>query len=155
MSPPTRDAVLSAAASLCLRQGARLTSLRRATLDTLLSAEQPLGAYEVMRRVQATLGRKLLAPSIYRVLDFLVAHGLAARIESRSAYVAAVNPDKPHLSLYFLCDECGAAWEAEGDRVQALISESAATLGFKVGRRVLECAGICTQCQANPTAHSP
>jgi len=44
--------------------------VRKRLLETLWQAGQPLGGYELMRRLEATLGRKLTPPVVYRPLIF-------------------------------------------------------------------------------------
>ena len=138
---------LNAAVAACRLRGAQITPLREAVLKALWSAEQPLGAYDLRARLEETQGRRLSAPSIYRILDFLCEHGVAARIESRNAYVACGHPEHDHACVFLVCEACGDATEIENPKVEQLISEDAKRLGFAVKHRVVEMSGLCAPCQ--------
>ncbi|MFM2130403.1 MAG: hypothetical protein RL477_1949, partial [Pseudomonadota bacterium] len=70
---------LAAAAELCREQGARLTPVRRRVLEIVWQSHKPLGAYAILD-VMAAGGRRPMPPTVYRALDFLLAHGLVHRI---------------------------------------------------------------------------
>lgn len=138
---------LDSAIAACRLRGAQITPLREAVLKALWSAERPLGAYDLRARLEETQGRRLSAPSIYRILDFLCEHGVAARIESRNAYVACDHPEHDHACVFLVCEACGDATEIENPKVEQLISEDAKRLGFAVKHRVVEMSGLCAPCQ--------
>ena len=142
----TRKGLASAVAA-CRLRGAQITPLREAVLTALWTAERPLGAYDLRARLEETSGRRLSAPSIYRTLDFLCEHGVAARIESRNAYVACGHPEHDHACVFLVCEACGDATEIENPKVEQLIGEDAKRLGFTVKHRVVEMSGVCAPCQ--------
>ena len=135
------------AIAACRLRGAQMTPLRQAVLLALWSAEQPLGAYDLRDRLAKAFGRQIAAPSIYRTLDFLCEQGVAARIESRNAYVACIHPDHDHACVFLVCESCGEAVEIENQKVERLIDEDAKRLGFAVKHRILELSGFCAPCQ--------
>ncbi|MEM9618877.1 MAG: Fur family transcriptional regulator [Pseudomonadota bacterium] len=143
---PTRHDVDSAIAA-CRLRGAQMTPLRQTVLSALWSADRPLGAYDLRDRLAEISGRQISAPSIYRTLDFLCEQGVAARIESRNAYVACIHPDHEHACVFLVCESCGDAVEIENPKVERLINEDAKRLGFAVKHRVLELSGFCAPCQ--------
>ncbi|MEM9168253.1 MAG: Fur family transcriptional regulator [Pseudomonadota bacterium] len=138
---------VKAAVSAVRLRGAQITPLREAALKALWSAERPLGAYELRDRLTETLGRAVAAPSIYRTLDFLCEQGVAARIESRNAYVACAHPENDHLCVFLVCEACGDSREIEDPRLEKLIGEDARRVGFAVRRRIVEMSGLCAPCQ--------
>lgn len=146
-SPAAADALV-AAATLCRERGAQFTEVRRRLLETLWEAGHPLGAYELMPRLEAALGRKLTPPTVYRSLDFLVSQGLVSRVESRNAFVPCAHPEHPHACVFFVCEGCGASAEVENHALEHLIAHDAAALGFEINRRVIEMQGICARCRA-------
>jgi Fur family zinc uptake transcriptional regulator len=89
--------------------------------------------------------------SVYRALDFLVANGLAHRIESKSAYVACDRGEdcSPEATLFLLCDNCGAAGEASSEALGTLIAEETRSHAFLPRLRVLEIRGLCARCRAD------
>lgn len=144
---PTADA-LTLAAGLCDARGVQFTELRRRLLEALWEAHQPLGAYEALRRLEGSWGRKLMPTTVYRALDFLQEQGFAARIESRNAYVPCAHPGRLHTSLFFVCDQCSVSTEVEDPMLERLLKRDATTLGFEVQRKVLELQGTCANCLA-------
>lgn len=123
-----------------------MTRLRRAVLEALWQCDQPVGAYDLLPLLEAKLGRKLLPPSVYRALEFLLEQRLIARIESRNAYIPCAHPERPHHCVFFVCDACSTSTEIENPRLEALIDEDARSLGFRVLRRVVELRGTCAAC---------
>jgi Fur family zinc uptake transcriptional regulator len=140
----TADTSLPAEARILDRIGHRSTPLRRTILKVLEEADRPLGAYELMTRLEATSGRRHAPPTIYRTLDFLLEHQLAVRIESLNAFAVAAH--SATSTIFFICNTCGAAEQIQSPKLQHVIDEDAAILGFHVGKRVLELHGMCGRC---------
>ena len=79
---------------LCARRGARLTRLRRRVLELVWQGHAAVKAYDLL----AELDRKdatAKPPTVYRALDFLMAHGLVHRLESLNSYVGCPQPGAP------------------------------------------------------------
>lgn len=138
---------LRSAIDLCRLRGAQMTPLRQAVLAALWSADRPIGAYGLRDLTEKALDRAIPAPSIYRTLDFLCEQGVAARIESRNAYVACVNPEHDHACVFLVCEACGDAVEIENTKVEELMNTDAERLGFAVNHMVVELSGFCSPCQ--------
>ena len=69
-----------------MTRGARLTPVRRRVLELILMSDQPTGAYALLAALQR--GRcKLGPPTVYRALEFLLAHRLIHKIETASAFI--------------------------------------------------------------------
>jgi Fur family transcriptional regulator, zinc uptake regulator len=139
---------LDDAEAICRQAGARLTRLRRQVLALLLEADGPITAYELLDRLRAE--RSATPAGVYRSLDFLVAHGLAHRLESRKAFVACIHPDHPHVSQFLICRRCGTAVELEDHRIASLVDEWSQKLGFEVEAETLEVSGSCAACRSTP-----
>ena len=136
------------AMSLCSGRGVQLTELRRQILELLWESGRPTGAYELIEAFKLRGSRPVWPPTVYRALEFLMAQGLVAKIESRNAYVPCAHPERRHDCLFFICSNCGASAESEDLRVEQLLAEDAAVLGYKVTRRVVEVEGTCASCIA-------
>ena len=134
------------AISLCAARGAQLTKLRRQILELLWESGRPAGAYELVEALKLRDSRPVGPPTVYRALDFLISQGLVSKIESRNAYVPCVHPERRHDCLFFICSNCGASFELEDQRLECLISEVAALIGFRATRRVIEVEGACASC---------
>lgn len=143
-------AALEAAAGICDGRGVHMTALRSLVLDLLCQAGRPLGAYDLLPALQARLGRKFAPLTIYRALDFLLRHGLIARIESRNAYVPCAHPERPHGCVFLVCDQCSTCVEIENPELEALMDKDARSLGFQIARRVVELQGTCATCRSAP-----
>ena len=140
------DAALDRAAELCARRGARLTRLRRRVLELVWQGHAAVKAYDLL----AELGRKDGAakpPTVYRALDFLMAHGLVHRLESLNAYIGCPQPEAPHDGQFLICNSCGHVSEFEALAIQTAIEMQAADLGFAVKQRTVEVHGVCRGCR--------
>ena len=136
---------LANAEAICRRSGARLTRLRRQIFWLLSRADGPMTAYELLDRLRSE--RSATAAGVYRSLDFLVAHGLAHRLESRKAFVACAHPDHPHVSQFLICRRCGTTVELEDERIASVVGEWSRRLGFEVEAETLEVSGSCSSCR--------
>ncbi|SMG56861.1 Fur family transcriptional regulator [Paraburkholderia susongensis] len=122
-----------------------LTPLRRQVYAAILASERPIGAYELLDTLAPERGR-MPPTTVYRALDFLVAHGFVHRIESKNAFVACCEIGVPHRSQFLMCDHCGATVEIPGDELADQLSHSAPAHGFEVHRQVIELSGLCALC---------
>ena len=136
------------AMSLCGARGVQLTELRRRILELLWESGRPTGAYELIEALKLRDSRPVGPPTVYRTLEFLMSQGLVSKIESRNAYVPCAHPERRHDCLFFICSNCGASVELEDQRLEHLISEDAALIGFRPTRRVIEVEGVCATCIA-------
>ena len=136
------------AEALCGARGARLTALRRQILELLWESGRPTGAYELIEVLKLRGSRPVGPPTVYRALEFLMSQGFVSKIESRNAYVPCAHPERRHDCLFFICGNCGASVELEDQRLERLISEDAALIGFRATRRVVEVEGTCMSCIA-------
>lgn len=137
---------IRAAEHACARSGARFTPIRRAVLESLWHAGQPVGAYDLIRTLEDRFGRQLSPPTVYRALEFLLAQKLVSRIESKSAYVPRVHLEQERACVFFICETCGTSAEVDNPQVEALFETDAAELGFRIGKRVIELQGTCASC---------
>lgn len=136
----------------CRRRGARLTDVRRRVLELVWHGHAPVGAYALLE----TLGREgfcAAPPTVYRALDFLLAHGLIHRIERLNAYTGCSHPGTPHAGQFLLCEGCGAAAELVDPAIDAAITAAAARQGFSVSRQTVEVDGLCPACRGAENRH--
>jgi Fur family zinc uptake transcriptional regulator len=140
------DEVLARAESVAATQGARLTPVRRRTLQILLEAHRALGAYDVLNRLAAE-GFGNQPPVAYRALDFLVEHGLAHRIRRLNAFAACMHPGEAHAPAFLICRGCHAVAEASATDVRAALGTAAEAVGFAIERTNVEALGLCPACR--------
>ncbi len=140
---------LGHAEQICAREGLRFTAQRRQVLEALLTSHVPASAYDVIDRLAKGARRRPAPVSVYRALDFLVAHNLAHRIESKNAYVACDRGAdcSPGATLFLICDNCGAAGEAPSEALGRIVAAETRKQGFLPRLRVLEVRGLCARCR--------
>lgn len=143
---------MAAAAALCRNRGARLTELRQRVLALVWDSHAPIGAYQVLEKL-AREDRRAAPPTVYRALDFLVAHGLVHRIESMSAYVGCADPGTPHAGQFLICGDCGAAAELDDARIARAVRDGCGQAGFRMRRLTVEVEGLCPRCQPTGVAN--
>ena len=149
MTPRQVEIALSRAHGICTLRGARLTPVRRRVLELILLSDQPAGAYALLAKLQRGRG-KLGPPTVYRALEFLLAHKLIHKIETSSAYIACCDIDHPHQSQFMICEDCGATEEVRDDEIVESLRRLGEDRGFAVERQVIEARGLCPACR---TAH--
>ncbi len=137
---------LAAARRRCRARGARLTELRRAVLAVVWSSHRPLGAYAILEALAAR-GQRVLAPSVYRALEFLAGHGLVHRIESLNAYVGCAAPGHAGSGQFLLCERCGAVAEISDPAIARAIERGARATGFRAAGHTVEVRGVCPNCR--------
>jgi len=140
---------LARAEAVCDEQGVRLTDIRRQVLELLWKEHRPRGAYDILNEL-ATQGRKTAPLTVYRALDFLVANGLAHRVESLNAFIGCTQPERFHATQFLVCTQCGATTELTDSGLQAAIQAAADAARFTVTRPVIELQGLCPICHETP-----
>ncbi|MFK7880432.1 Fur family transcriptional regulator [Roseobacter sp.] len=136
---------LSAAEARCAADGLRFTPVRRRVLEILLQDHRALGAYAILDRLREG-GFGSQPPVAYRALDFLVANGLAHKIERLNAFIACVHPSHAHSPAFMICRLCDAVAEAQSSPARGALGEAARATGFRIERTVVEAEGICPAC---------
>lgn len=137
--------VLRQAEALCQARGVRLTARRRTVLRLLCESDKPLGAYELLERLRG-LVENPTPPTVYRALEFLLAQGLAHRLESLHAYVGCTHPDHAHAGQFLICSACGGVSEVEDPAIARSLREAGRAAGFQTARPVVELLGTCARC---------
>ena len=141
------DAALDRAAVLCSRRGARLTTLRRRVLELVWQGHSAVKAYELLAELDHG-GSAAKPPTVYRALDFLIAHGLVHRLESMNAFVGCPEPEAPHDGQFLICNACGTVSEFAAPAIHTAIAGQAADLDFAIGQQTIEVRGICRFCRS-------
>lgn len=139
--------VMEQAEKMLAAQGARLTPVRRRTLEILLESHSALGAYQVLERLaESGFGRQ--PPVAYRALEFLIEHGLVHRLQRLNAYTACLHPTTDHAPVFLICRKCDKVAEAHFPQLRAGLVQSADAMNFGVERATIEASGICSSCSA-------
>ena len=132
----------------CAAQGLQLTAARRSVLGILGRSRAALGAYAILDALARKEGRPVAPPTVYRALEFLLAHGFLHKIESRNAYAPCEHLGHAHHGVLLLCDKCGRSDEIEDMGLDRLLQATAARAGFAPHRQMVELVGLCRECAA-------
>ena len=121
-----------------------MTAARTRVLELLLSAGEPVKAYDLIARF-GTDGVPAKPPTVYRSLEFLERQGLVHRIASISAYVACTSGTDAHAAAFLICDCCGATQEVSATLAEGL-NAAADVAGYVIERTTIEAHGRCSAC---------
>ena len=121
-----------------------MTVARTRVLELLLSAGEPVKAYDLIARF-GTDGAPAKPPTVYRSLEFLERQGLVHRIASISAYVACTSGADDHAAAFLICDCCGATQEVSETLAEGL-DAAATSAGYVIERTTIEVHGRCSAC---------
>ncbi len=152
---PTRDELIDAAAEEAQELGKSLTTIRRHVLNTLLNAERPMTAYEVLDSL-AGVG-SVSPPTAYRALDFLIHLGFVQRVESLNAYIALHRGPSELPVALFVCESCGHAEEIAAPEAVGALMTSVKEEGMAAKQVSLEVRGACRGrlgCEPHPATRS-
>ena len=136
---------LAAAEAHCAQEGLRFTAVRRKVLEILLQEHRALGAYAILDKLKDD-GFGSQPPVAYRALDFLVANGLAHKIERLNAFIACVHPSHAHTPAFMICRLCDAVAETHSAPGRGALGDAARATGFRIERTVVEAEGVCPAC---------
>jgi Fur family transcriptional regulator, zinc uptake regulator len=137
--------LLARAERTCERRGSRLTGQRREVLNCVAESHSAVGAYDIIERM-AGHGPRLAPITVYRALDFLEAHGLVHKIESRNAFIACTHPHEGKPAAMLVCEKCGLVAELDAPEMFEALQLAANSQGFAVHRSVVELTGLCAAC---------
>ncbi len=146
MTPQQIEFALTRAQRICTLRGARLTPLRQHVFELILGADQPTRAYALLAQLEEERG-KLGPPTVYRALDFLLAHKFIHKVETSNAFVACRDVEHSHESQFMICEDCGATEEIRDDDIVRSLRRLGEGRGFAVERQVIEARGLCPACR--------
>lgn len=139
------------AEAYCAANKLRFTATRRRVLALLLEEHRALGAYDILQRLtKEKPGAQPIA--VYRALDFLIAHGLAHKVERLNGYIACGHPLEAHAPAFMICRVCDSVTEATSSPSKGRLGKAAREAGFKIEKTVVEAEGLCPNCLAAGTA---
>jgi Fur family zinc uptake transcriptional regulator len=125
----------------------KLSAQNQKILNTLIAAERPLSAYDLLGQLSKSGVRS--PPTIYRALDKLQELGLVHRVESLSAFVACrCDHDKKEISPFAICTACGDVQELSDPSFARLMKKLGGGFLGQVQHKVFEVSGICHACCA-------
>lgn len=141
------NARLQEAERFCLETGAKLTPLRKEVLQLILTAQKPMGAYDLLAKMKHHADRPAAPPTVYRSLDFLLEQGLIHRLSSINAFIPCCHPREGHQAAFLICSQCHSVKEAPALGVLHALQEVTDGDHFKVQHSIIELSGLCQSCQ--------
>lgn len=132
--------------------GLKLTKNQSVVLETLLEADKPLGAYDILEEVR-DFGLKG-PPQIYRALDKLMLLGIVHRIESLNAFVACDHGPHDAPAAFVICRSCETTVELSVSELEKLVPKDALPKDFVVDEVKLEIKGRCFECGSTTAVKS-
>jgi Fe2+ or Zn2+ uptake regulation protein len=129
-------------------QGQRFTPLRRAVVEIVRSAAQPLAIHDIL----ASSGRRLAQSSVYRNLVVLEQAGVVRRLVAAGGsarYEMAEEFTEHHHHL--ICTSCGSVEDLPAPAgLERTVKKATATLasrrGFRVRAHRVDMLGLCSRC---------
>ena len=123
----------------------RITSQRRAIVDTVFSTDQHFTAEQLLewaRKKDSSVSRA----TVYRTLPLLTESGLVHEMDFGKDYKIydpnyADHPNHNHI----ICNDCDKIVEFESERLNALESEISGKLGFEVQSQQLTINASCEE----------
>ena len=140
--------IIDQAKAFCLQYGERLTKPRLEVLQTVAGSKKPLGAYEILERLDKIL-ESPKPPTIYRAINFWVEKGFIHCIESLNAYITCHADHRHKGSQFIICDDCGIAIETHLCELPDTLQKSVAKSAFTLSSWNVEIHGQCSQCQSS------
>lgn len=141
------NARLLEAEQKCLAQGVRLTPLRKEVLHLILSANAPVGAYDLLAKIKSKTERPAAPPTVYRTLDFLLQYGFVHRLTSINAFIPCCHPREGHQAAFLICQSCHSVQETSANNLFDELAHLAQQGQFKAQHSIIEISGTCVQCQ--------
>lgn len=155
---------LASAKEDCRKRGVRFTLLRQQIYQLVLTANQPVGAYDLITQLQQMrlldnaadstddssgkqTPKNVAPPTVYRSLEFLLSEGLIHQLTSINAYVPCCHPRAQHTAAFLICEQCRRVQECSSLPIQEMMIFAEQDVGFKVARSVIELSGHCQDCQ--------
>ena len=138
---------LSAAKTLAAAKRLKLTEGRRRVLEIVADSHKPLGAYDILERLQKKSHTPIAPPTVYRALEFLLKAGLVHRIDTKNAYLACFDSGRAHSGVFLICENCGLAREIDDPKLERNLARSTKRAGFSARRKTVEISGTCAACR--------
>lgn len=143
---------LSKAKQMIEQAGIKATDKRTKLLSMMISEEFPLSAYEIMDKFNLEFGERVVANSIYRMLECLTKWRLVHRLASINKYIACTGSScnlGNYYSVFIICGGCQKTHESPASNM--LIGElkrSVEKTSFGGVFSQIELKGLCENCRS-------
>ncbi len=126
--------------------GLKRGASRERVIELLATKPCALSAVEIEDELRAS-GRPTGRASVYRVLDLLVEHGLAERLDvgDGQARFERSHPDGEHHH-HLVCDRCGRLVAFDDPGLEQAIDRLSDRLGVRIDSHDVLLRGACQRC---------
>lgn len=133
------------------RKGLRLTSQRRAIVDTVFSTEEHFSAEQLLQWSREK-DQSVSRATVYRTLPLLTESGMVREMDfgkDRKVYDPnyADHPNHSHL----ICKDCDKIVEFDSEKIERIETEISSQLGFSVAGQRLQITGSCDELRKSGT----
>jgi Fur family zinc uptake transcriptional regulator len=142
---------LADAESVCNKQNARLTPIRKRVLELVWDSHEPIGAYDILARLSRER-EKATPPTVYRALEFLMDVGLVHRIDSLNSFLGCRSPTRQHVAQFLVCRSCHHVDEIDSVAVQRALMAESRKSGFTLEPSTFEVKGLCGDCASQSSS---
>jgi Fur family transcriptional regulator, ferric uptake regulator len=150
--PPLAVDNLEDAARVVRDAGGRLTAPRRAVLEALLTAEDPVSAEQIADGLGGRLPTTE-AVSVYRNLDWLEEIGVVRHVHighGPGLYALTL----PHEHEYLVCERCHRLTAVESTWLDPIRDEIRARFGYEARFGHFPIVGLCPDCARGTSPRS-
>ena len=145
------QAIVEHADQHCKDRGVRLTDKRKQILRTLISAQKPLSAYEVVEFYKENFKTNIPAMSVYRILDFLQEENLVHKLQLTNKYIVCAHIACEHqhgVQQFLICRKCQAVKEISIPKnIIDELAEQVTHAEYQLINPQLELQCLCKNCQ--------
>ena len=139
------DELIHQAETFCKEHKHRFTKPRIAVLKTIASSNKPLGAYQILHKLNEALNNPK-PPTVYRAIEFWQESKFIHRIESLNAYVACQAGHLHQGSQFMICDDCGDVIETHLCDMPGKLKDQVDQQSFAPSKWNVEIHGRCKAC---------
>lgn len=137
------------------RLGMKATRQRKAIMDVILTADEPLSADEIYDRIPKESGVNY--STVYRTLAILAEKGVLIKVGDVGGKIYYLLKHHAH-NHHLYCTGCQKLIEISECPIESLSRQIAQNTGFVITGHHLELMGICPDCAVrmlDERAHSP
>ena len=127
------------------RQGCRITEQRKAVLQVVAAAEQPMRAVDIWQQVRIK-EEDISLDTVYRNLTLLVEQGILLPIGALGKDATSYEWSHDGHHHHIRCVDCGQAVCLDICPVDARLEEEAQRKGYELLRHSLDLYGRCKNC---------
>jgi Fur family transcriptional regulator, ferric uptake regulator len=128
------------------RQGLKSTAQRDDIAHVFFASPGHISVEELYHQVKQ-VNPHIGYATVYRTMKLLTECGLAVERHFRDAEARYESVAEGHHHDHLICERCGAIVEFEETRIEALQTEVAQRLGFRLTGHKMELYGVCRECQ--------